>query len=42
MFYTVAAVLVVHVKTLPEIAGETVATKSALWPRAWGDRDTCL
>jgi len=27
-------VVVVHVKTLPEIAGETVATKSALWPRA--------
>jgi len=34
MFCTAAAVVVVHVKTLPEIAGETVATKSALWPQA--------
>jgi hypothetical protein len=34
MFCTATAVVVVHVKTLPEIAGETVATKSALWPRA--------
>jgi hypothetical protein len=34
MFCTVAAAVVAHVKTLPEIAGETVETKSALRPRA--------
>jgi hypothetical protein len=34
MFCTATAVVVVHLKTLPEIAGETVETKSALWPRA--------
>jgi len=41
MFCTavVAALLTAHVKTLPEIAGETVETKSALRPRGWGDRD---
>jgi len=37
MFCTVAAAVVAHVKTLPEIAGETVETKSALLPRARGD-----
>ncbi len=33
-FYTAVAAVIAHVKTLPEIAGETVATKSALWSRA--------
>jgi hypothetical protein len=34
MFCTATAVVVVHVETLPEIAGETVETKSVLWSRA--------
>ncbi len=34
MFCIAAVAVIAHVKTLPEIAGETVATKSALWPRA--------
>jgi len=34
MFCTAVAAVIAHVKTLPEIAGETVETKSALWPRA--------
>jgi hypothetical protein len=34
MFCTATAVVVAHVKTLPEIAGETVEAKIALWSRA--------
>jgi len=33
-FYTAVAAVSVHVKTSPEIARETMETKSALWPRA--------
>jgi hypothetical protein len=38
MFYTAVVAVIAHVRTLPEIAGETVDTaKSVLWPRAHGD-----
>ena len=37
MFCTAAAAVIAHVRTLPEIAGETVDTAKKLWPRAHGD-----
>jgi hypothetical protein len=37
MFCTAVAAVIAHVRTLPEIAGETVDTAKKLWPRAHGD-----